>query len=70
MGFAEVLTLILVLLKLFAVINVSWFIVFLPMILLYGIAVILWMIIFGLGLIGLRSAKRELKISRKRRAKS
>lgn len=44
MGFAEVLTLILIVLKLVGVISVSWFIVFLPLIIVYGLALALFLL--------------------------
>jgi hypothetical protein len=50
MGIAEVITLILALIKLFGETNMSWFIVFLPMILVYGIVVTIYLVIFIIAL--------------------
>lgn len=55
MGFTEILTLILLVLKAFGVINVSWLMVFMPMIVVYGMLVAIVMV--G-GLIGMREMRK------------
>jgi MFS superfamily sulfate permease-like transporter len=59
MGFAEVLTLILIVLKIFGVISWSWWIVFLPEIAMIAIYVIAFIAgLFALGGSGRRSRNR------------
>lgn len=48
MGFAEVLVLVLLVLKLTGVIAVSWWIVVLPMLVVYGFA-LLWVFVVAAG---------------------
>ena len=61
MGFTELLTIIFVLLKVFEVIDWSWWVVFLPEI----IGVAFYLIVFVLGLLGVGSThKRRNKYDR------
>ena len=57
MGFTEILTIIFILLKVFGVISWSWWVVFLPEI----IAVVIYLIVFICGLIGVGKANKTMK---------
>lgn len=57
--FIEILTLILIVLKLTGIINVSWLVVFMPVIVVIGIALIIWIVILLLGLLGYRSKTKN-----------
>lgn len=57
MGFTEILTIIFVLLKVFGVVSWAWWVVFLPEI----IAVVIYLIVFICGLIGVGKANKTMK---------
>ena len=57
MGFTEILTIIFVLLKVFGVVSWPWWVVFLPEI----IAVVIYLIVFICGLIGVGKANKTMK---------